>query len=127
MIIVNFPFTLKSPLNLLGTPGMAPFVVVYYRCLKWTFGPRQDIYAFLGYFNVNIYDMLFEVYLCLWEGLVVLKRTISLCGDVRFYSGAGASVDGPGSSSVLCRSAYCVLWYLMTSLVLSGLPAAGLW
>ena len=61
---------------------MAPFVVVYYRCPKRTFGPRQDIYAFLGYFNVDIYDMLFKVYLCLWEGLVVLKRTESLGGGL---------------------------------------------
>ena len=58
------------------------FVVVYFRCPKRTFGLKQGIYAFLGYFNVNIYDMLFKVYFCLWEGLVVLKRTESLCGDL---------------------------------------------
>ena len=62
---------------------------------------------------------------CPWEGLVVPKRTESFVWWLEFYSGAGASVDGPGSVS--CLSAYCVLWYVTTSLVLSGLPAAGLW
>ena len=34
-------------------------VVVYFRCPKRTFGLKQGIYAFLGYFNVNIYAVLY--------------------------------------------------------------------
>ena len=37
-------------------------MVVYYECPKRTTGSRYGIYAFLGYFNVDIYDMLFKVY-----------------------------------------------------------------
>ena len=36
-----------------------------HNCILWVsqlFGPRESIYAFLGYFNVDIYDMLFKVY-----------------------------------------------------------------
>ena len=37
-------------------------MVVYYGCPKRTTGSRYGIYAFLGYFNVDIYDMLFKIY-----------------------------------------------------------------
>ena len=100
-------------------------------CILWMsqtdFRTQTKHLRFPGLIQWGHLRQAFQGLFCLWEGLVVPKRTESLCGDfVEVYSGTGVSVDGPGSPSVPCRSPYCVLGYLMTSLVPSGLPAAGL-
>ena len=37
-------------------------MIAYYEWPKRTTESRYGIYAFLGYFNADIYDMLFKVY-----------------------------------------------------------------